>query len=75
MTIDWYAVLIARICPARLELIGGGPGAGILEQATPAQKKAILGGVDEDSGTSCENTRPDPITKTLAAVHAAPRHN
>jgi hypothetical protein len=45
MTIDWYAVLIARICPALLELIGGGPGGGILEQATPAQKKAILGGV------------------------------
>jgi hypothetical protein len=45
MTSDWYAVLIARICPALLELIGGGPGGGILEQATPAQKKAILGGV------------------------------
>ena len=45
MTIDWYAVLVARICPALLELIGGGPGGGILEQATPAQKKTILGGV------------------------------
>lgn len=45
MTIDWYAVLVARICPGLLELIGGGPGGGILEQATPAQKKAILGGV------------------------------
>jgi hypothetical protein len=45
MTIDWYAVLVARICPGLLELIGGGPGGGILEQATPAQRKTILGGV------------------------------
>ena len=43
--IDWYAVFIARVCPAMLELIGGGPGGGILKQATPAQKKAILGGI------------------------------
>jgi len=42
--VDWYAEFVARVCPALLELIGGGPG-GILEQATPAQKKAILGGV------------------------------
>jgi len=45
MSIDWYAVFVARICPALLELIGGGPGGGILEQATAAQKRAILGGV------------------------------
>ncbi len=47
MTIDWYAVLVAKICPGLLELIGGGPGGGILEQATLAQKKAILGGVQK----------------------------
>jgi hypothetical protein len=45
VAIDWYAVFIARVCPAMLELIGGGPGGGILKQATPAQKKAILSGV------------------------------
>jgi len=44
-TIDWYAVFVARVCPGLLELIGGGPGGGIIKQATPAQKKAILGGV------------------------------
>jgi len=44
MAIDWYAAFVARVCPGLLELIGGGPG-GILEQATAAQKRAILGGV------------------------------
>jgi len=24
MTIDWYAVFVARVCPGLLELIGGG---------------------------------------------------
>ena len=45
VAIDWYAVFVARVCPGLLELIGGGPGGGILEQATAAQKRAILGGV------------------------------
>jgi hypothetical protein len=45
ISIDWYADFIARICPAALELIGGGPGGGILEKATPAQRRAILSGV------------------------------
>jgi hypothetical protein len=43
--IDWYAVFVAQVCPGLLELIGGGPGGGILTQATPAQKRAILAGV------------------------------
>ncbi len=43
--IDWYAVFVAQVCPGLLELIGGGPGGGILAQATPAQKRAILAGV------------------------------
>jgi hypothetical protein len=45
VTIDWYAVFVARVCPGLLELIGGGPGGGILAQASAAQKRAILGGV------------------------------
>jgi|CZKV01.1.fsa_nt_gi hypothetical protein len=45
MTIDWYAVFVAEVCPGLLELIGGGPGGGILKQASPAQKRAILAGV------------------------------
>ena len=47
VAIDWYAVFVARVCPGLLELIGGGPGGGILDQATAAQRKAILSGVQK----------------------------
>ena len=47
VAVDWYAVFVARVCPALLELIGGGPGGGILAQASAAQKRAILGGVQK----------------------------
>lgn len=45
MSIAWFAVFAAEVCPGLLELIGGGPGGGILKQASPAQKRAILAGV------------------------------
>jgi hypothetical protein len=44
LSIDWYAVWIAKVCPPLLELIGGGPGGGIIKEATPAQRKMILDG-------------------------------
>ena len=44
MAIDWYAVFVAKTCPGLLELIGGGPGGGILKQVSPAQRRAILAG-------------------------------
>jgi hypothetical protein len=44
VAIDWYVDFISKVCPAMLEVIGGGP-LGLYQNASAAQRKKIVSGL------------------------------